>query len=255
MHFEVSGSGPFPLVCIHGWACDGSQFRELSGRLEGAFRVFRPDLPGHGATPLGGFRPGFERYAEVIAEFVRDQQLDRPVLIGHSMGGVLCLIAAASGRVRPRAVVNLDGSLPITEGAVVGQRVLRGWLEEPDFRRRLAVWLRDTFFLPAERDARCDAIVRTMCNAPEAVLRFLPEQVDQLQPDRILPQIRVPVLFVGSASPRFDTSRARSLLPRLRLEQFPDVGHFLPVYAPDRVAALVRTFLASEVEGRSLPNG
>ena len=39
--FEVSGSGRVPLICIHGWACDGQKLVEVSRRLAKDFRIFR----------------------------------------------------------------------------------------------------------------------------------------------------------------------------------------------------------------------
>ncbi len=247
LHFEVSGSGDVPLVCTHGWACNGEQFMELSRFLEKDFRIFCLDLPGHGRTPLDGFLPGFEHYAGTMVDFALKHKLERPVLLGHSMGGVLSLMAAASGRLQPRAVVNLDGSLPPAEKTLAGQNTIYRWLDEPDFRGRLARLLREIFFLSFERDARCNAIIETMCSAPEAVLRFLPEQVGELQPERILPKVAAPVLFVGSAVPRFDAGKAATVIPHLRLERIPNAGHFLHVYAADRVAALLKDFLTPAI--------
>jgi pimeloyl-ACP methyl ester carboxylesterase len=243
LHFEVSGSGDFPLICTHGWACNGKQFIELSHLLAKDFRIFRPDLPGHGRTPLNGFVPTFEHYANVIVDFALKHQLKCPVLLGHSMGGVLSMIAAASGRIQPRAVINLDGSLPAAEKTLTGQKQIHSWLEEPDFRKRLVDFLRIAFFLPSERDTRCEAILKTMCAAPDAVLHFLPEQVDELHPDRILPRANVPVLYVGSGTPRFDSQKAAALIPHLLFDQIPDAGHFLHVYAANKVSALAMNFL------------
>ena len=243
MHFAVSGSGDIPLICIHGWACNGEQFIELSQLLAKDFRIFRPDLPGHGQTPLNGFKPGFERYADMIVDFALQHGLKHPVLLGHSMGGVLSLMAAATSRLGPRAVINLDGSLPATEKTLAGQMQIRRWLDKPDFRRRLAMLLRKAFFLPSERDTRCEAILQTMCSAPLAVLRFLPEQVGDLCPDRILPRVTAPVLYVGSASPRFDAPETSRSLPQFRLERIPNAGHFLHVYAVNQVATVIIQFL------------
>jgi pimeloyl-ACP methyl ester carboxylesterase len=245
LHFEVSGSGELPLICTHGWACNGEQFSELSRLLAKDFRIFRLDLYGHGRTPLDEFSPGFEAYAIAIVEFALRYRLERPVLLGHSMGGVVSMIAASSERLRPRAVINLDGSLPATKETLAGQNLIRGWLDEPDFRKRLTELLRNAFFLPSERDARCEAILQTMCSAPETVLRFLPTEVGELHPDRVLPKVTVPVLYVGSAAPRFDAQIAAALIPHLRLEQIPDAGHFLHVYAADRVAPLITSFASS----------
>ncbi|MGO8839385.1 MAG: alpha/beta fold hydrolase [Limisphaerales bacterium] len=243
LHFEVSGSGDVPLVCIHGWACNGDQFVDLSRHLAKDFRIFRLDLPGHGRTPLDGFLPGFELYAGMMVDFILKHKLERPVLLGHSMGGMLSLMAAAAGRLQPRAVINLDGSLPPTEETLAGQKMIHGWLDEPDFRRRLALLLRKVFFLPSEHDPRCEAILQTMCSAPEPVLRFLPEQIGGLHPDRILPKVTAPVLYVGCAVPLFDSQKAAAVIPHLRLEQIPDAGHFLHIYAADRLAAILKSFL------------
>jgi len=243
LHFKVSGSGNIPLICIHGWACNGDQFIELSHFLEKDFRVFRPNLPGHGRTPLNGFSPGFEPYADVIVNFALNHGLDRPILLGHSMGGVLSMMAAASGHLEPRAVINLDGSLPATEKTLAGLKLIRSWLDEPDFRQRLAQSLREAFFLPSERDVRCEAILRTMCAAPDAILRFLPEQVDGLHANHILPRVSAPVLYVGSAAPRFDLGEATALLPQLRFEQISGAGHFLHIYALNQATAFVAKFL------------
>ena len=52
MHCKISGTGTIALICIHGWGCEGGQFAGLARALDPDFRVYRPDLPGHGATPL-----------------------------------------------------------------------------------------------------------------------------------------------------------------------------------------------------------
>ena len=249
MHYAVSGSGDIPLICTHGWACSGEQFIELGRLLAPDFCVFYLDLPGHGRTPLNGFVPTFENYADALADFVLKHRLKRPVLLGHSMGGVLSMMTAASGRLQPRAVINLDGSLPTTEKSLAGQRQIRRWLDKPGFRRRLAGLLRKAFFLPSERDARCEVILQTMCSAPEAVLRFLPEQVNDLHPERILPRVNAPVLYVGSAAPRFNPQEAAASIPHLQLEQIPEAGHFLHIYAAEEVAALILNFLKPLVPG------
>ncbi|HEY8902477.1 MAG TPA: alpha/beta hydrolase [Chthoniobacterales bacterium] len=249
LHFDAYGSRGAEILCIHGWACDGGQFAALARLLEDRHRIFCPDLPGHGKTPLGDFQPGFDRFADCVVSFAREQGLESPILLGHSMGGVLAMIAAGNASLKPRAVINLDGALPPAERTLAGQRVIRGWVDEPGFRERLAEALRQAFFLPQERDRRCDSIIRSMCAAPEAVLRFLPEQIDTLDADRILPRVTAPTLYIGAAEPRYDAGIAAVKISNFRLESIADAGHFLHVYAPDRVAALVGDFLGAVLRG------
>jgi pimeloyl-ACP methyl ester carboxylesterase len=245
MNFRVIGSGATPVLCVHGWCCESGQFDELARRLGEPFRVFLPDLPGHGHTPLGDFQPSFENYAAALVAFALGHGLETAILLGHSMGGALSLMAAASGRIRPRAIINLDGSLPAAPHVITGQASIRTWLDEPDFLFRLACALREGFFLPQEREDRCESIVRTMCAAPEEVLRFLPEQIGSLDAAAILPAVTAPALYIGASRPRFDSDRAAALVPNISFAQIEDVGHFLHVYATKQVADLSLRFLAS----------
>ncbi len=242
MRCEEFGSGSEPLVCLHGWGCCGEQFTALAEEFGCDYRVYMPDLPGHGLSPLGDFDPGFETYSEALAEFIAAKELKKPILLGHSMGGVLALMTAS--RVEVRAIVSLDGSLPAAAHALAGQTAIRSWLDTPDFRVRLAGALREAFFLPHERDERCESIIRRMCAAPEAVLRFLPEKISSLRPAEILSQVRVPVLFVGASNPRFDAESAAELVRDAHFRQIPTAGHFLHIYALAEVCNLTRRFLA-----------
>lgn len=243
-HCAVSGKGTTPLVCVHGWGCEGGQFEKLAQMLETDFRIHRPDLPGHGETPLGTFAPGFAAYSAALAEWIIRHGLEHPILLGHSMGGVLSLMAAK--RIGARAVINLDGSLPAARSTLEGQATIRGWLGQPDFPIRLADSLRAHFFLPHERDEEMEKIIHRMCSAPEPVLRFLPETINTLRPEDILAEVGVPVLYVGADKPRFDPVAAQALLPQLAMDRIPGTGHFLHMRAPGQVARLVREFLAGQ---------
>jgi pimeloyl-ACP methyl ester carboxylesterase len=241
-HCEISGSGTSPLVFVHGWCCEGGQFAQLAEAFENDYRVYRPDLPGHGLTPLGTFRPGFEAYADALAEWIADRQLDSPTLIGHSMGGALALMTAT--RVPLRTVINLDGSLPAAATTLAAQATVREWLATPGFRQRLGGAIREGFFLPNERDAQAEMVIEAMCSAPEAVLRFLPETIGTLDASRILPHVTIPVLYIGAENPRFDAEAAGALLSDLTLERIRHAGHFLHLRAPRQVAELARAFLS-----------
>jgi pimeloyl-ACP methyl ester carboxylesterase len=241
-HCDISGDGPVPLVFVHGWCCEGGQFARLAKEFTDGFRLFRPDLPGHGLTPLGTFQPGFTAYADALAAWIGERQLERPILMGHSMGGALSLMAAT--RVPVRAIINLDGSLPAAPSTLAAQATLRGWLDLPNFRQRLTDALRQGFFLAHERGPRAEEVIRHMAAAPEAVLRFLPETIGTLDASRILPEIEAPVLYIGAENPRFDLAAAQTFLPNLHFEQIRSVGHFLHLFAPEVVAERVKKFLS-----------
>lgn len=240
IHHEILGHGTIPLVCVHGWCCHSGHFLEVARMLSDEFQIHLIDLPGHGQTGLGSFSPSFENYTRVLLEYLDAQTHEPCVLAGHSMGGCLALMAGAQ---RPiRAIINLDGAFPSTQAALQGRAVLAERLSAPGALDWLGHFLREAFFEPQERGPACEEIIAGMLRAPDAVREFLPAGMLALNPERDLPGLETPALFVGSARPRFDEAAARRLNPRFHFSQIASAGHFLPVFAAKETAELIRNF-------------
>ncbi len=115
LRYQVSGLeiGP-PVVLAHGWCCSRRDMAGLGEALADGFRVYAVDLPGFGESPRLEGAPLFARYARALADFLEEHDLSGAALVGHSMGGVQSVMAAGLAPERVAAVVNLDGSLPLT---------------------------------------------------------------------------------------------------------------------------------------------
>ncbi len=240
IHHEVLGRGTVPLICVHGWCCHSGHFLDVARMLSNEFRIHLIDLPGHGQTGLGSFLPTFENYTNVLLEYLDAQTREPCILAGHSMGGCLALLAGARRKVR--AIVNLDGAFPSTQAILQGRQTLADRLSAPNASGWLDHFLRETFFEPQEHGPVCDAIIAGMLKAPESVRQFLPAGMLSLNPQRDLPGLEAPALFVGSARPRFDEAAARRLNPRFQFARISSAGHFLPVFAAKETAELIRNF-------------
>lgn len=101
------GTGETTLVFIHGWSCDHEFWREQADAFDD-YRVVTLDLPGHGAS--GGDREPWRvaDYGADVAAVADALGLERIVLIGHSMGGLVALAAAAELEGRVLGVVAAD---------------------------------------------------------------------------------------------------------------------------------------------------
>ncbi len=87
MFLRDIGAGP-PLVFLHGWSCHGGFFAPQEAALADRFRLLLPDLPGHGATPAGP-APDIGMLAEALHDLLENLRLQRPLLIGWSMGAMV----------------------------------------------------------------------------------------------------------------------------------------------------------------------
>lgn len=101
---------PAPVIMVHGAFCGGWVFENFRTLFEAAgHEVLTPDLPGH--TPGAGGVAGksMTDYATAVAELCRAQP-EPPILIGHSMGGLVAQMAASRAPVS--ALVLLAPSPP-----------------------------------------------------------------------------------------------------------------------------------------------
>jgi pimeloyl-ACP methyl ester carboxylesterase len=117
LYFEEAGEG-WPLVCLHTAGADGRQFRHLmtDPAVTRHWRVLAFDLPWHGKSlPPAGWQDEEYRltargYVELILAFCAALGLDRPVVLGCSIGGKIVLQLAAEAPERFRALVGLEAA-------------------------------------------------------------------------------------------------------------------------------------------------
>jgi pimeloyl-ACP methyl ester carboxylesterase len=117
VYFEEAGQG-IPLLCLHTAGADARQFRALFNdrRITDRFRVVAFDLPWHGKSspPVGWqgeeYQLTSQRYTGIILAFMEAIGLVRPVVMGCSIGGRICLNLALDHASRFRAIVGLQSA-------------------------------------------------------------------------------------------------------------------------------------------------
>jgi pimeloyl-ACP methyl ester carboxylesterase len=117
VYFEEAGQG-IPLVCLHTAGSDGRQWRHLLADPEFArqFRIIAFDMPFHGKSNPPENWDGSEyklttaRYTETIRAFCAALDLDRPVVMGCSIGGRIVLNLAIDHAKEFRALIGLEAA-------------------------------------------------------------------------------------------------------------------------------------------------
>lgn len=117
IYFEEAGAG-IPLLCLHTAGADSRQFRHVlnDGEITRRYRVVAFDLPYHGRSnpPDGWWLRKYllttDGYVAAIRAVWQALGLERPVVIGCSMGGAIVLKLAADFPDQLRGVVGLESS-------------------------------------------------------------------------------------------------------------------------------------------------
>ncbi len=113
--YEEAGQG-IPLVCLHTAGTDSREYRhQLSDpEINQNFRVIAFDLPRHGKSipPVGFEKEDYKLTADFYSEFTLAfcdaLGLERPVIMGSSMGGNICLHLALNHEEKVRALIAIE---------------------------------------------------------------------------------------------------------------------------------------------------
>ncbi len=149
-YLDYGSSSAEPLVMLHGGAWCWQEYLSLIPSLSRRWHVYALDARGNGRS---GWAPGhyrLEDFTEDVVAFVK--QLDKPaVLVGHSIGGAVALMAAARCPEKVKALIvedappTLDNYRRIVES---GREMFGLWLElkrSAHSEQELAVALAERF--------------------------------------------------------------------------------------------------------------
>jgi pimeloyl-ACP methyl ester carboxylesterase len=214
------------------------------------YHVFAPELPGYGESRDEELLEDMLDFTLHGWDVVEALRIERPVVVGHSLGG---MIAAEMAAIAPSAVSKLVLVDPFGV-----------WLDQapiPDLFALLPYEFGDYLF---QDPSRAGALLRgaTDIAEPEALMQFFVDNARQLGtagkilfpiPNRRLSKrayrLVTPTLVVWAEGDRLMpagayASRWRELLPNAGLLCIGDSGHMLPYEQPQRLAEAVLEFLS-----------
>ncbi|WP_040420979.1 alpha/beta fold hydrolase [Actinopolymorpha alba] len=211
--YRVFGDPDLPaLVFLHGLTSSGSSWDQVVPLVAANWRIYVPDLRGHGQSEWPGTY-SFELLRDDVLGFMNALELTQPALIGHSMGGVAAYLLAQDHPARVSALVLEETPPPLPQSRPL-----------PERPSELL-----TFDWPVR-----PSIVRQVNNP------------DPTWWERI-PEMEVPTLVVagGSQSP-FPQEQIAAMAERFPNGQLLtiDVGHGVHNARPVEFAAAVTAFLA-----------
>jgi pimeloyl-ACP methyl ester carboxylesterase len=260
IHYLEKGRGP-TLLFIHGLGASMRVFtHSLLERLSGDFRVVLMERPGSGeSTREPDACARVRSQAETVSAFIKELGLERPLLVGHSLGGAVALTVALEHpeQVRGLALVaplaGLQQTVPaIFNRLIITSRALRkltAWtVATPASILRRAQVL-DILFspdpVPADYGTAGGGLLglrpKSFCAASEDLVALegeLPPLVARYA------ELRMPVGILYGTGDRVLDHRLHGVEVASKIEgaelELIEGGHMLPLTAPDVVEGFVR---------------
>jgi pimeloyl-ACP methyl ester carboxylesterase len=243
-HADSGPAAGDPLVFLHGITANRSHWQPVVERLDDRHRCINVDLLGHGASPRGSGRALFDQVG-AVRRLLEHLGLEAPVLVGHSYGGFVATVVAATGQVR--GVVNVDQPFDMAafrevlgpfEARLKGDDFAAAWDE-------FVAWERIDL-VPPERLAltrdNIDPRQEVVLEVWSAVLETPPDEL-MAQVEALLPSVASPYLGIYGSALSATERRLQALIPGGTVEVWDGLGHFVQLVDPARTASRISSFV------------
>ena len=236
IHYAERGErrpGRDPVLLIHGAGASSAIWMMVMARIGRHTRAVAIDLPGHGPSPIAK-APGEARptptlggYRDAVGELGALTALGPSVLVGHSMGALVAIEAAATWPDKVTGLVLCAAAprLPVSRDLLATLESDYGHF--PD-------WLAARALSPAAKPALRRAFAAAGVAAPRDVTLGDFAAIDGVDLEPQLRQVRCPVIWLDGADDRI-VSESPPRPGEVRV--LPGVGHLVPIEAPGEVAA------------------
>ena len=240
--YDSEGAGT-PVVLLHGLTFNRRTWRPIVDELGSSIRSIAIDLPAHGES--GGAPAPLEQVAVQVHELLASLDVERPVVVGHSMSGGLAFMYASA--YPARGVVVVDQGLDVRPFAETLHRI-EPMLRGPAFASAFQPF-EDSLGLeripePLQSFVRENHAVRqeVVVGYWDVLMRTDPAEFQAWIDAQVL-GLDVPCLAV-LGRPLADGDRERfARMADVQLEEWVGDGHFVHLVDADRFATRLRQFV------------
>jgi len=243
MMYTVEGEGA-PVVLMHGWGCTRDTVKSIADICKKTHTVYNVDFPGFGAStePVADDAVwGVEEYTRMIERLVEAEDIENPILIGHSFGGRVAIVYASRNQVDKVVLVDAAGVKP--------RRKLKYYFKVYSFKAA-KIWLK--LIYGKEGAAKRIEKLRSKRGSSDyanstPVMKAVLSKVVNEDLCHLMPKIKAPTLLIwgknDTATPLSDAKKMEKLIPDAGLVAFEDCGHYSFLDNPGGFAAVLNSFI------------
>jgi len=243
LHYERRRRGVPELIFVPGWCCDHTVFQPQFDHFARTHAVTALDLRGVGRSDAPDEGYAISELAEDVAAFCAAVGIERPVVVGHSLGGMIAVELGARHPSLPSALVLVDpGPIDPMPATVEFFRGFAEQLEGPDGEEIRRAYVHD---MGARDEELASWIVEHMCVPSQPVAAAVIRGVSEWNGREPFARCEVPVLLLRcELGPDTDVLRLCELKPGLEVGITVGAGHFQQLEVPEQVNAMIERFLA-----------
>lgn len=236
------GSGDPALLFIHGWSSDHTFWRDQIPEFAQRHRVVAVDLRGLGESDAPDEDSTIKQFTDDVAWLSREIGLDKPVIVGHSMGGLIAFKFVQQHQEMARAAVIVDTPLlPLTDEIKGRFAALLSALRSSGYKDVITSVAKSMFGADVPAEIR-DYVAERMAAAPQRHMHTAMASSFFSEENVPTGDIPVPSLSILSKMQAARKNQLEERFPGMEVTTV-DCGHAIQMEKPEEFNAILRSFV------------
>lgn len=229
------------MILVHGCGYDHRSLAPQVESFRSSHRVIAVDLRGHGQSDAPRQDYTMTTFADDLVWLCDKLGLERPVMVGHSMGGNVILEMAARYPEVLSSLVMIDSVVfpPQVMLDALQSQFAEG-LQGPHY---LAAYQQALSAMCLPTDKRSSQLISSLQVPQHVLTSALPNHTTNYDATTAASACRMPIAYILSIMPLLDLPRFQSLTPQLVIARTLGSGHFSPIEVPDQINSMIARFI------------
>lgn len=247
LRYVEAGKGDPAILFVHGWTCNLTDWRFQIDEFAKEHRVVALDLRGHGQSDKPDQDYTIAGFADDVVAFIEERGLVLPLIVGHSMGG---MIAHNVVRRRPEIALGLvlvDSNVIPPSEALHGRLARVGAALKTDSYRDVARgFISSAMFDEGSDPAMKARVVAGMIETPQRVMHSALASLFE-EAGKHSGAMPVPTLFLRASTLINSADEIKARFPNIEVREI-EGAHFSQLERPKEVNDAIRNFIRGPTE-------
>lgn len=108
IYYETYGNSKKSILILPGWGNTRNTFLNIISLLKDKYKIYIIDYPGFGNSPNPNKELNIYDYSSLIYNFIKDNNINNPIIIAHSFGGRISSILIGKYKLKVKKLILFD---------------------------------------------------------------------------------------------------------------------------------------------------
>ncbi|MCX7874539.1 MAG: alpha/beta hydrolase [Melioribacteraceae bacterium] len=229
--YTVQGKGEIALVFIHGWGCNKNYWKYQIKDFSNKYTVVALDLAAHGQSSAKRKSYTMNLFGQDVASVVNNLQLNKIILVAHSLGGAVALEAKKILKDKVIGIIGVDTyqTFDVGETEERAEQFLSTFKE--NYKGSVETYIGNLFHVDTDTSFS-NPIIRDLSKMPKDIGIDIFRNILKYNYERAVKETNPKIIAVNGDKFPIRLEKVKKILPSFEYRIVPHTAHYVMLENP-----------------------